>query len=223
MRKNNYQLIKIGLLSLLTLLNVFNVSIGFGVWDGLVTNQSQNVITIGTGTSVSFSQSAANFTGTNLLIAENMATRTSDDINTSINTTYTIELVNDISNQVITPYSNAGAGETWYAEVKIGSVLIENNDVNVTANGAGALRFRVDFIQNSQTTTGNNTVVSAFNAQSELVESIAIIDNGTYLSTEFQVHLSIINEYTDAHSIALHGANVSYQIQLEITKGPETM
>lgn len=223
MKKSNFPVIKFGLLGLLTLVNVFNVSIGFGIWDQLSANQDGNVITIGTGTSVSFTQTTANFTNTNLLIAENMATRTSNDINTSINTTYEIELVNDVTNEVITPYMDAGTGETWFAEIKIGNVLIENNNVDVTSNGAGALRFRIDFIQNSQTTTGTNTVVSAFNAQSELVQSIEIIDNGTYIPTDFQVHLSIINEYTDAHSIALHGASVSYEIYLEITKVPESM
>ena len=223
MKKNKVILIKSGLLGLLTLVNILNVSIGFGIWDELSVNQTGNVITIGTGTAVSFTQSAANFNENNLLIADNMATRTSNDINTSINTTYTIELVNDVTNQVITPNMNAGSGETWFVEIKIANVLIENNSVDVTNHGAGALRFRIDFIQNSVTTSGNDTVVSGFNAQTELVESIEIIDNGTYIPTQFQVHLSIINEYTDAHSLALHGANVSYEINLEITQVPETM
>lgn len=211
------------LLLVLVCLNLFNVAIGFGIWDNVSNVQSTQTIRIGVGTSVVMTQTEANFTETSLLIADNMATRTNQDINTSIATTYAVEIINDLTNAPITPYTDAGTGETWFLEIKIGQVLILNDNVDVTVNGAGALRFRIDFEQTSGVTQGTATTVENFNAQNELVRSIEIIDNGVYIPTEFQVHISIINLYTDAHSIALHGANITYEIYLEITPSPESM
>jgi len=221
--KKRFRLYQHIAIALLVIINGLNISVGFSFWDELNRTLPNQTIQIGTGTEVVFSQTAANFTASNLLIAENMATRTSNDINTSIATTYTIDLRDKETNETITPLMHAGVGETWFAEVKIGNVSIINDEVDVTANGAGALQFAVDFIQNSQTTNGNDVTVLNFNANEELVESIEIIHNGTYIPTQFQIHLSILNLYTDAHSIALHGANVTYDIFLEITKTVETM
>jgi uncharacterized repeat protein (TIGR02543 family) len=216
--KNKYQLLKNISLTLLVLINVFNVSVGFSFWDDLSQVSPGQTIQIGTGAAVSFSQTAVNFDEDNILIAENMVTRTSDDINTSIATTYTIDLVNKATNETITPYMDAGNGETWFAEVKIGNVVIMNGGTDVTNDGDGALRFAVDFIQDSVTTNGDDITVDDFDSNGDLIERINLIDNGVYLPTQFQVHLSIINLYTDAHSIALHGANVTYDIFLEIKK-----
>jgi len=221
--KNKFKVFQHISIGFLIIINGLNISVGFSFWDELNRTLPNQTIQIGTGTEVVFEQTAANFNEFNLLIADNMATRTSNDINTSITTTYTIDLRDKETNETITPLMNAGVGETWFAEVKIGNVSIINDEVDVTANGAGALQFAVDFIQNSQTTNGNDVTVINFNANEELVESIAIINNGTYRPTQFQIHLSIINLYTDAHSIALHGANVTYDIFLEITKTVETM
>jgi hypothetical protein len=231
--KNKFKVFQHISIGFLIIINGLNISVGFSFWDELNRTLPNQTIQIGTGTEVVFEQTAANFNEFNLLIADNMATRTSNDINTSITTTYTIDLRDKETNETITPLRNAGVGETWFAEVKIGNVSIINDEVDndeddndeddVTANGAGALQFAVDFIQDGQTTNGNDVTVLNFNANKELVESIAIIDNGTYRPTQFQIHLSIINLYTDAHSIALHGANVTYDIFLEITKTVETM
>ena len=221
--KNKFKVFQHISIGFLIIINGLNISVGFSFWDELNRTLPNQTIQIGTGTEVVFEQTAANFNEFNLLIADNMATRTSNDINTSITTTYTIDLRDKETNETITPLMNAGVGETWFAEVKIGNVSILNDEVDVTANGAGALQFAVDFIQDGQTTNGNDVTVLNFNANEELVESIAIINNGTYRPTQFQIHLSIINLYTDAHSIALHGANVTYDIFLEITKTVETM
>ena len=221
--KNKFKVFQHISIGFLIIINGLNISVGFSFWDELNRTLPNQTIQIGTGTEVVFEQTAANFNEFNLLIADNMATRTSNDINTSITTTYTIDLRDKETNETITPLMNAGVGETWFAEVKIGNVSIINDEVDVTANGAGALQFAVDFIQDGQTTNGNDVTVLNFNANEELVESIAIINNGTYRPTQFQIHLSIINLYTDAHSIALHGANVTYDIFLEITKTVETM
>jgi hypothetical protein len=221
--KNKFKVFQHISIGFLIIINGLNISVGFSFWDELNRTLPNQTIQIGTGTEVVFEQTAANFSEFNLLIADNMATRTSNDINTSITTTYTIDLRDKETNETITPLMNAGVGETWFAEVKIGNVSIINDEVDVTANGAGALQFAVDFIQDSQTMNGNDVTVLNFNANEELVESIEIINNGTYRPTQFQIHLSIINLYTDAHSIALHGANVTYDIFLEITKTVETM
>lgn len=222
MKRNNSLKSALLTISLITI-NFLNISIGFSIWDRLEANTNQNTIRIGIGTSLRFFYSSQNFGENDLLIAENMAMRTSEDVNTSIATTYTIELVVKDTSEIITPYIEIDTGETWFAEVKIANVSIVNNGVDVTAEGSGALRFTIDFLQASQTIEGTPTVVDDFNLQNELVESVEIINNGTYIATQFEVHLSIINWYTDAHSIALHGANVSYEIELEITQNPETM
>lgn len=218
-KKRNYKII--GSLGVV-LFFLGNVVGGYAIWDQLFRSVQNNIIQIGIGTTATLNQVSLNYDEDNLLIADNMPLRTDDDINTSFQRTYEIELLVKGTNELITPYIENGSGEMWYAEIKVVNVLVLKNGTNVTNDAAGALQFRIDFTQ-GQTTINNDEYTVASFQNNTLVQSVLIINNGTYIPTQFTILISIINLYTDLQSSALHDSSITFDLQLEITENPEAM